>query len=82
MESAQLVLDWAFSELGARRVEARSSSVNNRGNGALGKLGAERECVLRQSSRGGGRQADQFLWSLLASDWAARRAAIAVSSTK
>src|SRR5476649_1912142 len=42
-EAAELVLDFAFDVLGAHRLEARAAVCNGRGNGAMKKLGAERE---------------------------------------
>ena len=42
---------------------------NGRRNGALKKLGAVQEGVLRRSFLKRGRYHDQILWSLLATDW-------------
>ena len=42
---------------------------NGRANGALRKLGAVQEGVLRQSVRRGGEYVDQVLWSMLKEDW-------------
>jgi RimJ/RimL family protein N-acetyltransferase len=65
--SAELVLDFAFKTIGAFRLEARSSTQNARGNGALRKLGAVREGVLRKAFLLRGTYHDQNLWSILAS---------------
>ena len=48
-EGARLVLDFAFDVIGANRLEARAAVANGRGNGALRKLGAVQEGVLRRS---------------------------------
>jgi ribosomal-protein-alanine N-acetyltransferase len=72
-EAAELVLAFAFTEMGVRRLEARSAVANGRGNGALCKLGAVREGVLRKSLACGGRRLDQMLWSILGVEWALRR---------
>src|SRR5882762_2646990 len=48
-EAAELVLDFAFDVLGTHRLEARAALCNGRGNGALKKVGAEREGILRHS---------------------------------
>ena len=72
-EAAELVLAFAFESMGVRRLEARSAVANGRGNGALGKLGAVREGVLRKSVSCGGQRLDQVLWSILAVEWALRR---------
>jgi [ribosomal protein S5]-alanine N-acetyltransferase len=67
-ESAELVLDFAFDTLGVQRLEARAAALNGRGNGALLKLGAVRECRLRQSFRRNGEVFDQALYAILAGD--------------
>lgn len=69
VESARLVLDFVFDAAGVHRLEARASTGNGRGNGALRKLGAMQEGVLRRSFFRNGRYHDQVLWSLLAEDW-------------
>jgi RimJ/RimL family protein N-acetyltransferase len=67
--AARAVLAFTFAVLGTTRVEARSSIENGRGNGALQKLGATREGVLRKSFLKDGRYHDQVLWSIVADDW-------------
>jgi RimJ/RimL family protein N-acetyltransferase len=69
VEAARVVIDFAFDMIGVGRLEARSSVQNGRGNGALKKLGATREGVLRKSFLRDGEYHDQVLWSLVASDW-------------
>jgi len=69
VEGARLTLDFAFARLGLHRLEARAAVRNGRGNGALRKLGAVAECVLRQSFIRDGEALDQVLWSVLAEDW-------------
>jgi [ribosomal protein S5]-alanine N-acetyltransferase len=78
-ESAALVLDFAFDTLGVQRLEARAAVLNGRGNGALVKLGAVQECLLRKSFQKNGEHLDQMLYSILASD---RRATPAVIVTR
>jgi ribosomal-protein-alanine N-acetyltransferase len=68
-EGAELLLDFAFEIVGAHRLEARASFKNNRGNGALKKLGAVQECVLPRSFYRNGEYLDQVLWSILAEEW-------------
>jgi RimJ/RimL family protein N-acetyltransferase len=72
-EAAELVLDFTFDVLGAQRLEARAALCNGRGNGALKKLGAEREGVLRHAFFRNGDYLDQVLWSILREDWRKRR---------
>jgi [ribosomal protein S5]-alanine N-acetyltransferase len=69
--AAQLVLDFAFTTVGVRRLEARACAENRRGNGALRKLGATPEGVLRRAFLWEGSYHDQVLWSILDSDWTA-----------
>ena len=55
--------------VGARRLEARAATANGRGNGALRKVGAVQEGVLRKSFLRDGEYLDQILWTLLDEDW-------------
>jgi RimJ/RimL family protein N-acetyltransferase len=73
IESARLVLDFAVDVANVYRLEARASIANGRGNGALRKLGAVQEGVLRRAFFRGGEYHDQVLWSVLADDWRAQR---------
>lgn len=70
MESAALVLDFTFEEIGVNRLEARAALQNGRGNAVLRKLGARPEAVLRKSFVRNGQAMDQQLWAMLAEDWA------------
>jgi ribosomal-protein-alanine N-acetyltransferase len=72
-EAAALVLDFAFDVLRTHRLEARAAVCNARGNGAMRKLGAEREGILRHAFFRDGDYVDQVLWSILADDWRKRR---------
>lgn len=72
-ESATLVLDFIFDTLGVHRLEARAAVLNGRGNGALLKMGAVKECRLRESFRKNGECLDQALYSILATDRGAVR---------
>jgi ribosomal-protein-alanine N-acetyltransferase len=69
LETARLVGSFAFGTLGTHRLEARVLLQNGRANGALRKLGAVQEGVLRRSIRRAGEYCDQVLWSLLKEDW-------------
>ena len=68
-EGANLVLEFAFETLGVHRLEARAAVKNGRGNGALQKLGAVQECILRQSFFKNGEYLDQVLYAMLDTDW-------------
>jgi RimJ/RimL family protein N-acetyltransferase len=67
-EGAELVLDFAFDTIGVHRLEARAAVLNGRGNGALQKIGAVQECVLRKSFLRNGQYLDQVLYTILDSD--------------
>jgi RimJ/RimL family protein N-acetyltransferase len=69
LESARLVGSFAFGTIGVHRLEARMLLQNGRAQGALRKLGAVQEGVLRRSMRRSGEYFDQVLWSLLKEDW-------------
>jgi RimJ/RimL family protein N-acetyltransferase len=68
-EGAQLAVDFAFDVLGAHRLEARAALKNGRGNGALRKVGATQEGVLRRSFLRNGEYLDQALWTILPEEW-------------
>lgn len=69
IEAARLVATFAFKTIGVHRLEARAAVRNGRGNGALRKLGAVQEGVMRQSFRRNGEYLDQVLWSIVAEEW-------------
>jgi ribosomal-protein-alanine N-acetyltransferase len=69
IEAARHVVAFTFASLATTRLEARASVQNGRGNGALQKLGATREGILRKSFLRDGEYHDQTLWSLVRSDW-------------
>jgi ribosomal-protein-alanine N-acetyltransferase len=76
VDGARLVLDFAFDVVGVNRLEARASVANGRGNGALRKIGAVQEGVLRCSFQRHGQSHNQALWSILAEDWRVQRASL------
>jgi ribosomal-protein-alanine N-acetyltransferase len=69
LEGALHVLRFAFETAGVRRLEARACVENARGNGALRKVGAVLEGVLRQAFFKDGRYLDQNLWTILRHQW-------------
>ena len=69
VDAARLIGSFAFESVGASRLESRVIVQNGRANGALRKLGAVQEGVLRRSVRQGDRYFDQALWSVLKEDW-------------
>jgi ribosomal-protein-alanine N-acetyltransferase len=69
LETARLAGSFAFGTVGVHRLESRVLLQNGRANGALRKLGAVQEGVLRESVRRGNTYLDQVLWSVLKEDW-------------
>ena len=74
VEGARMTVDFAIETLGVHRLEARAAVANGRGNGALRKLGAVREGLLRQSFHRHNRYLDQVLWAIIDTDWIAAKA--------
>ena len=71
-EGAELAMEFAFETIGVHRLEARAAIRNSRGNGALRKIGAKQEGVLRKSFLRNGEYLDQALWTVLDEDWRAK----------
>jgi RimJ/RimL family protein N-acetyltransferase len=69
MDAARLTVEFAFETVGVHRLEARAAVVNGRGNGALAKIGAVKEGVLRRSFMRNGEYLDQALWSMVREEW-------------
>jgi ribosomal-protein-alanine N-acetyltransferase len=71
-DAATMAVTFAFDMIGVHRLEARAAVRNSRGNGALGKLGAVQEALLRKSLLRNGEYLDQVLWSIVDDDWRQR----------
>jgi RimJ/RimL family protein N-acetyltransferase len=69
MDAARITVDFAFEIVGVHRLEARAAVANGRGNGALAKIGAVKEGVLRRSFLRNGEYLDQALWSMVRDEW-------------
>jgi RimJ/RimL family protein N-acetyltransferase len=69
INAARSTVEFAFETLGVHRLEARTAVENGRGNGALAKVGAVKEGVLRRSFLRNGRYVDQALWAIVREDW-------------
>ena len=72
-EGARMIVDFAVDVIGVHRLEARAAVANGRGNGALRKIGAVQEGVLRRSFVRNGVHHDQVLWGIVAEDWRLQR---------
>jgi [ribosomal protein S5]-alanine N-acetyltransferase len=75
-DGAELVLEFAFDTLGVHRLEARCTVKNGRGNGALQKVGAVQEGVLRKSFLKDGHYLDQVLYGIVEDDWRASQTSV------
>ena len=71
-DGAELLVKFAFETVGVHRLEARAAVRNGRGNGALRKMGAVQEGLLRKSFLKDGEYLDQALWTILDEDWKAK----------
>lgn len=69
VEATRLVGAFAFNGVGVHRLESRVLLQNGRANGALRKIGAVQEGVLRRSVRRHGEYLDQVLWAVVKDDW-------------
>jgi RimJ/RimL family protein N-acetyltransferase len=79
LDAARLVADFAFEVIQVHRLEARAAVLNGRGIGALKKIGAIPEGILRKSLFRNGEYLDQALWTILDEDWHAMRIAPGLS---
>jgi len=68
-DGARLTIEFTFDVIGSYRLEARAAIKNGRGGGALQKIGAVREGVLRKSLLRNGEYLDQCVWTILAEEW-------------
>ena len=73
VDGAKMVIDFTFEVIGSHRLEARAAVANGRGNGALRKMGATQEGVLRKSFLRDGEYLDQTLWTIIEDDWRRNR---------
>lgn len=74
-EAKYLLLGHAFERLGCRRVEFKTDARNQRSQGALEKLGAVREGVLRKHMVAqGGEPRDSVYFSIVDDEWPALKA--------
>ena len=69
LAAARLTIEFAFDVIGVHRLEARAALANGRGNGALAKVGAVKEGVLRRSFLRHGEYLDQAIWSIVREEW-------------
>ena len=76
-EAKLLLLGHAFDALGARRVALRTDAANERSRGAIERLGAQFEGVLRHwELRPTGEPRDTAFYSILVDEWPSVRAGL------
>ena len=76
-EAKLLLLGHCFDDCGYGRVKIQTDRLNTRSQAAIAKLGAQREGVLRRDrKREDGTFRDTVVFSVLADEWAAVRAAL------
>jgi RimJ/RimL family protein N-acetyltransferase len=68
-EAARLVASFTFNAVGAHRLESRVPIGDVPASGALRKIGAVQEGILRRSLRCGNEFVDQGLWAVVKDDW-------------
>ena len=78
-DGADLMINFAFETVGVHRLEARAAVKNGRGNGALKKVGAVQEGLLRKSFQRNGEYLDQALWTIVNDEWKPRASYAAVN---
>lgn len=73
-EAITLLIRYCFDELGLHRIWARIIEDNSPSLHLFGKLGFQKEGVLRQHVLRRGQYRDMYLFSLLKDEWALRKA--------
>ncbi|GGU99202.1 GNAT family N-acetyltransferase [Streptomyces spectabilis] len=73
--AARVLIDWAVDQRGMHRVEWLVSSLNDPSKAVAKRLGLVRDGVLRESFPWQGIRHDMEVWSVLAPEWRAARAA-------
>ncbi|MCX4981712.1 GNAT family N-acetyltransferase [Streptomyces sp. NBC_00572] len=78
--AARTLVDWAIEVRGIHRVEWVVSSDNEPSIAVARRLGMSKDGVLRESYPYRGRRHDEEVWSVLAPEWRAAKAAKAAQS--
>jgi RimJ/RimL family protein N-acetyltransferase len=68
-EAADVLLEFTFTTLRAKRLEARIAQRNRRAHAAMQKLGARFESTLQSSSPEGFERDPESVWTLSEGDW-------------
>ncbi|MFI1968093.1 RimJ/RimL family protein N-acetyltransferase [Streptomyces cinnamoneus] len=78
--AARSVIDWAVEQRGIHRVEWQAATANTASIAVARRLGMTKEGVQRESFPLRGERYDMELWSVLAPEWRAARAAAATAA--
>ncbi|GGT49270.1 GNAT family N-acetyltransferase [Streptomyces purpureus] len=73
--AARVIIDWAVEERGIHRVEWQVSPLNTASINVAKRLGMTRDGLLRGNDVHRGVRGDTEIWSVLAPEWRAARAA-------
>jgi ribosomal-protein-serine acetyltransferase len=73
--AARVIIDWAIEQRGIHRVEWVAATANEPSIAVARRLGMTKEGVFREFLHYRGKRHDLEIWSVLAPEWRARRAA-------
>ncbi|BCP52635.1 acetyltransferase [Kaistia sp. 32K] len=73
-EAVARMIDFGFVRFGFHRIFARLDAANRGSVGVVERLGLRREAHLVQNDRFDGQWGDEYIYAVLASEWAARKA--------
>jgi RimJ/RimL family protein N-acetyltransferase len=73
-EAARALIDFGFNSMGLHRISARTGRANTRSWRLMERLGMRREAHFRQSHRVRDEWDDEFVYAILAAEWARIRA--------
>ncbi|MFG2112926.1 GNAT family N-acetyltransferase [Streptomyces sp. NPDC048718] len=78
--ACRTIIDWAVEQRGMHRIEWVAPSGNTPSLAVARRLGMSREGVLREQYPYRGKRADMEVWSVLAHEWRAAKAAAAAEA--
>jgi len=73
VEAGRLLIDYGFTQLGLRRIQAVCETANRRSYRTMEKLGMIREQIIFGNQGRVGRTTDRFVYSVLRREWERRR---------
>lgn len=73
VEAGTLLIDYGFTELSLRRIQAVCDADNRRSYRTMEKLGMVRERIIVAARMCNGRPIDRFVYSILRREWERRR---------